>query len=120
VSGIVELDEADARRCAYLLASLARERRLAGVPVPPEVDALQRRIEQAASRPRRPLAVNTQPARQLPHGEIVGTRWAAQRLGWTTRRVQRHAKRLGGVMTGAGYVFSRNAIDTTAEQQERN
>jgi hypothetical protein len=47
----------------------------------------------------------------------IGTALAAQLLGWSTRRVQRHADVLGGQMIGGRLVFRERDI---ANYSERN
>lgn len=108
----------EVRAAVYALAELDRGRRFRGLGVPRECAMLLRRLNTplTASRSRQPSGGQNVES-SLARNEIrVGTRWVADRLGWSTRRVQRHAAELGGERVGTGYVFAQNAIEEYAQE----
>lgn len=114
MTDVVELGVGDIRACAYLVGALARERRLAGRPVPPEVDALQRRIEHSVTRSRQSAEAGRG---ELDPMEHVGTGWVAERLGWSRSTVLRHHAELDGRIVGNGWTFPRTTVEAIAELQ---
>lgn len=100
------ISRARLRAALYASARLCREATIAGRPVPREVVELRDWAEREWRQP--------SPARQrIEAAEVeldanlrrVGTREAAHMLGWTTRRVQRHADMLDGQMVAGRLVF---------------
>ena len=111
----VELDESDARRCAYLLAMLARDARLAGRHVPHEADKLVEHLtHQIVTRSRQRCRVTE---RESDPMERVGTKWVAARLGWSRSTVLRNAHDLDGQIVGGAYTFDRATIERIAQQK---
>lgn len=103
---VVVLDADDVQAAAYLVGATLRDRAVAGRPVPHNVLALYRRLDQAAtlSRTRQETGCG---AEQL---ELIGSRLAAKILGWTQRQVQRRAADLDGQIVGGRLTFDRAAV----------
>lgn len=102
-------------RAAYYAVATCR-RALANKAVPPSVKALAARLEivvrtgEAASRSRQPNACGAEELEPEATMEFVGTRLAARLLGWSPRRVQRHAADLDGRMIGNQWAFPARSI----------
>lgn len=111
----MELDSAEIRACYYALAALIRAR----PTVPPEVAQLYRKLDAAArcavSRTRQENSTGTGESTDV---EWIGSALAARLLGWTQRRVQRHAADLDAQLIGGRLVFRADRVRDYAEQLE--
>ncbi|UVO10867.1 hypothetical protein NM962_12595 [Mycobacterium sp. SVM_VP21] len=101
---MVELTHEELRAVLWMCGEVVRPRQIAGQPCPPQVIALQDKLNQAWVSSRRQqngavLADSTACTQQ------VGTRKAAALLGWTERRVQRRAGLLHGEQIAGRWVF---------------
>ena len=104
----ISLDTAEARACMHLIGVLIRERAKAGRPTPHDVLHLYRRLDTAVSMS---LRGQSKALRQRELGvSHVGTRVAAEILGWGVRRVRRHAADLGGKLVGDRLVFDEHEV----------
>lgn len=105
----MKLNPTEIRAIVFVL----RCHRQSGNPVPPSVAALSKRMESAVLHGDASPWRQSQPAEPVDwsHVEFIGSRLAARRLGWTLRRVQRHAADLQGRMVGARLVFPAGAVD---------
>ncbi len=111
----MKLSPTEVRACLYAVAQYRRAAALGGRRVPPSVGALADRLD-------REIRLGVSPARhQIDSGagqlepenvnvELIGTRLAAQLLGWTARRVQRHQADLGGRIIGGRLVFNASTV----------
>jgi len=114
---VVELDRDELRAAVFALSTLTRERRLAGRGCPKEVVALRDRLEREWRHPS-PTRQQRGAAREEWDADAtrIGTATVARRLGWSTRRVQRHADMLGGQMIGGRLVFRTRDVQAYAER----
>jgi hypothetical protein len=83
--------------------------------IPPSVLALADRLDTEIRLGLSPTRQeNDSATRQLEpenvNVELIGTRLAAELLGWTERRVQRHQADLDGRMIGGRLVFRANVV----------
>ncbi len=97
---------------------LAKYKR-AGLPITPSFNALHERFDRAL-RFGDPVSPTRQgngcaPA-ESDYVELIGTRQAAELLGWTIRRVQRHAADLDGTKVGGRLVFPAEAVKQYRDQ----
>jgi len=106
----VNLDDAEMRQVLYLAAQERRARLAAGHPPGDWLLRLERRLELevAVSRSRQDESVNLQLSNH--DDEWIGTRTAAACLGWTSRKVQRHAADFDGQLASCGWVFRAKAV----------
>lgn len=96
-------------RAAYYVTAAYRR---SGRHVPPSVAALCERLD-------REIRFGVSPTRHesdsapspLGNVEWIGTRLAAELLGWSLRRVQRHAADLDGRHVGGRLIFPRNSVE---------
>ena len=109
----MKLNPAEMRTVVYL----ARRYRNSGEPMWPPVTALSKRLETAV------LQGDASPWRQPPRHdqphlervEFIGTRLAAKLLGWSERRVQRHAADLDGRRVGDRLVYPAHRVAEYAD-----
>ena len=111
----MNLSPTEVRACVFAVAQFRRAAVMGGRRVPPSVAALADRLD-------RELRFGMSPARQESdcattqlnvenmNVELIGTRLAAELLGWTERRVQRHQADLDGRMIGGRLVFRASAV----------
>jgi len=104
----VELSHNEASACVHLIGSLIRERTTAGRPTPHNVLCMYQRLN---------AAINMSPRGQskvLRERELdqtkIGTRPAAEILGWHVRRVRRHTADLGGQLVGDRLMFDEHRV----------
>lgn len=119
----------EVRAVLYAVSTFRRSASLSGGHIPPSVAALAARLDHeirfgAVSPMRHEIASVTPSAGQLKPEkmttmEFVGTRLAAEILGWSLRRVQRHAAELDGQAVGARWVFPRPVIEAYAAEMEK-
>lgn len=108
---MTELSRARLRATLYTAGALVRERRIAGQPVPREVVDLLAWADQEWRQPSPTRQEAVAVAVALDETvRRVGTTTAARMLGWTTRRVQRHADMLGGQKIAGRLVFRVNDL----------
>jgi hypothetical protein len=103
------LDDDEVRQSAYCIGEVVRARRRGPGAVPPWLSRLIRRyeLEIATSRSRQDQGPGMQPSE---HEQWIGTREAAATLGWTSRRVQRHAADLEGRKISGKLVFRASVV----------
>jgi hypothetical protein len=102
----VNLDNDEIRAACWVFNTFMRERRIAGRPFPREVSKLLDRLTreyQTPSQSRQAGRIEREELRAV--SARIGTRLAAEILGWSTRTVQRHAEDLGGELVGNGWSF---------------
>jgi hypothetical protein len=110
---MVELDDAEAHAITQLLDGLIRERAVQNRPTPHAMIALHRRLRNAVELSSR----RQREALRLKESEAskIGSRLAADILGWGVRRVQRHAADLGAERVGDRLVFDEQAVRDYAQ-----
>jgi hypothetical protein len=111
----VKLTPTEVRACVFAVAQFRRAAVMGGGRVPPSVAALADRLDHELRFGLSPTRQeNDSATRQLEpenlNVELIGTRLAAELLGWTERRVQRHQADLDGRMIGGRLVFRANAV----------
>ena len=111
----LQLSRDEIRAAIYGLAAVQRARAAAGAPVPHPVITARQHLEAAyrcgVSPPRHQNGAFTEELE-----EWIGTRLAAQVLGWHPRRVQRHRGDLDGRLVGGRLVFPAVAVREYAKQ----
>jgi hypothetical protein len=118
----VKLTPVETRAAMYAVAQYRRAAVMGGRRVPPSVaalaDRLDREIRLGAS-PRRQQSDSATPQLEQENVvELIGTKLAAQLLGWTVRRVQRHRADLDGRIVGGRLVFRANVVRQYAQELE--
>lgn len=104
----VELDTSEAQAIVQLLDGLIRERAAQGGPTTHGMIALWRRLDNAITVSSRR---QSEALRLKESGvSIVGTRWVAEHLGWTQRRVQRRYRDLHGQLVGDRLQFDERTV----------
>lgn len=114
----------DEIRAAYFAVATCR-RSLAGRTVPPSVAALAERLEvvlrhgevTCMRQPDRTDAAELESVKQM---ELIGTRIAAQMLGWSLSTVLRHAADLDGRIVGHRWIFPARAVEEYRERLREN
>ena len=111
----MKLTPTEVRACVFAVAQFRRAAVMGGGRVPPSVAALADRLDHELRFGLSPTRQeNDSATRQLEpenlNVELIGTRLAAELLGWTERRVQRHQADLDGRMIGGRLVFRANAV----------
>jgi len=114
----MKLTAGEIRAAVYVL----RSHRESAAHIYPSVAALSDRLESAV------LHGEASPWRQSQHRdpadlsrvEFIGSRIAAGILGWTVRRVQRHAADLGGRRIGDRLVYPRHAVEEYRNHLDEN
>jgi hypothetical protein len=118
----VKLTANDLRTTYWIVARWRRSEILAGRRIEAPVAALMERLD-------REIRWAVSPSRQSDHQaagelnaentvELIGTKLAAEILGWSVRKVQRHRADLGGRCVGGRLVFRANAVRAYREQME--
>ena len=95
---MVELARADAHAAVRVLGALIRERAIMGRPVSYGVQQLHSRLRLADAA-----------------GSLIGTRLAAEMLGWGERRVRRHAADLDGTLVGGRLLYPQASVREYAD-----
>lgn len=115
----MKLSPTEVRTVSYLLGSYLHMSNRQRWRVPPSVAALADRLTTVSSTRHETGCGAT--ALEASEGvkNCVGTRLVAQQLGWTERKVQRHAEELGGVLVGSRWVFNADRIAAIAEQENQ-
>lgn len=103
------LSGADVRAAYWCAAQVIRGRELHSHQVPPPVRALFDRLD-AEVRMSRARHESDSRTAQLGSDQLIGVNEAADILGWTKRKVQRHATDLDGKRVAGQWVFSRSAV----------
>jgi hypothetical protein len=104
------LDADEIHAALFVVSRFVYARGHAGRPVPPSVRALHDRLKLSHGRH------ETSPATEESN-VWIGTRLAAQWLGWHPRRVQRHRRDLDGQLVGGRLVFPARAVRAYANAQ---
>lgn len=96
----------------YCLADYRRKKAESGERLKPSFIALYERFDHVVRfgevSPSRHESITA--TEELGHVELIGTRLAAEILGWNLRRVQRHAADLDGRTVGGRLVFPAEAV----------
>ena len=106
----VELARADAHAAVRVLGALIRERAIMGRPVPYGVQQLHSRLRLAVD-----VSSPGQSAGGDAAGSLIGTRLAAEMLGWGERRVRRHAADLDGRIVGGRMLYPQSSVREYAD-----
>jgi hypothetical protein len=113
---------ADEIRACFYAVSMCR-RSLADKSVPLSVSALAARLDEVmrygeVTRTRQPNSTDTGELQSVKQMELVGTRIAAEMLGWSLSTVLRHATDLDGRIVGRQFVFPARAVREYREGME--
>lgn len=111
----MNLNPSEVRAAYYAVTKVRREAALSNKPVPPALAALCERLDVAVrcglTPTRQAIGCRTE---QLE--SWIGTRLAAQMLGWKIRRVERRATDFDGRKAGHRWIFPERAIKDYCEQ----
>lgn len=114
----MKLNQAEVRTVHYLLGTYLHMASRQRWRVLPSVAALADRINGVSSWRHETGCAGTNPPGSEGM-EYVGTRIAAQRLGWSMKKVARNAERLGGRLIGGRWLFPADTIAAIAEQENQ-
>ncbi len=99
---VLSLDHGEVRAAYHACAAFRRGQAIAGQPIPRQVESLYTRLDTVmrspVSRARHETGCGTGES-----GAWIGTRLAAEALGWSIRKVQRHAADLDASSSAAGW-----------------
>ncbi|MGY4648406.1 hypothetical protein [Mycobacterium sp. URHB0021] len=111
---MITLDYDEVRAAYAAVKIFIRMHEKSDRPVPHQAEALYRRLDPVMMQPRTAVS----PSRHETGGgetELsawMGTRLAAQTLGWNARKVQRHSADLDGQLIGGRLWFPAASIET--------
>jgi hypothetical protein len=115
----VNLTDSDLHAAYYCTAEVVRSRRLGCRPIPAEVrrlyDRLTAEMQPGLSRSGQEKDCGGQ---QLSAGGWMSAAEAASLLGWSKRRVQRHATDLDGEIIGGRWLFRQSTVIEYAEGKQ--
>ena len=115
----MNLDRDEIRAAYFAVSAYRRAHALAGRPVPHRMHQLYARLDTAY---RTPMS-STRHENDSGIGQSnvwIGTRTAAQMLGWHPRRIQRHAADLDGQLIGGRLVFPAASIEQYRKALQKN
>ncbi len=115
------LDDNEIQAAYYAASAFARGRALNMRPIPAAVRALISRLDMAIRCPVSPTRQQNGCATEESSHEVIGSALAARILGWSQRRVQRHAADLDGRYLDSGrLVFDAAVVREYAEALKKN
>jgi hypothetical protein len=103
----------DERRAAYYgLAGFIRDRKIAGRSIPREVVLLYLRLERSlsVSFTRHQTGCGAEDDPSSKQDSWIDSPEVAELLGWTIRKVQRHAANMGARLIGGRWLFRESAV----------
>lgn len=112
------LDATDLRAAYFCVAHVVRWR----PESPPSLRRLLDKLDTAIRTTTSPPRHETRSYRiglEVNDMELIGSRLAAQILGWHPRRVRRHAEQLGGLLVGDRLMFNADTINAHAADQHQ-
>jgi hypothetical protein len=114
----VIVDGRDLPALYYAVAAHVRERHIAGRRVDPEVERVLHRLDSAIrlSRTRHESSCLTDDEASSETDERISSPQAAQILAWSIRKVQRHARELGGSDRTGRWLFRKSDVINYAER----
>lgn len=107
---MLSLNPDETRAAYHAVAAFRRGRALGGHPIPPQIQSLYARLDTVIRCATSPARHGTDSGTE-EFGAWIGTRLAAEMLGWRQRRVQRHAADLDGLLVGGRLVFPAAAVE---------
>lgn len=114
----VKLNASEVHTVRYLLGSFLHLSSRQQWRIPPSVAALADRLTAVSPTRHETSCAATRPEESEPMKNCIGTRLTALQLRWSERKVQRHAKELGGILVGSRWVFNADTIAAIAEQED--
>lgn len=107
------LNETDLRRILFCVIEQHERQRRKEVPMrAPWTDEMIGKLCSAIAESSRPRQYDEAPQRHSKHADKpLSARQVSARLGWSLRKVQRHAAELGGELVGGRLLFSAAAIN---------
>ncbi|MGV0991102.1 MAG: hypothetical protein ACOYB7_02505 [Mycobacterium sp.] len=120
----MELSAIEVRAAYYAVANIRRAAALVRRPVPPSVEALSARLEvvmragEILSR-RRQSAEGVAEESDSATNEWIGTRLAAEILGWNMRQVERRANDFCGCKVSERWIFPAATVNAYRDAMEK-
>jgi hypothetical protein len=118
----MKLTANDLRTTYWIVARWRRAEIMAGRPIERPVAALMERLDReirwAVSPSRHEIDSAAGELKAEHTVELIGTKLAAQILGWSERKVQRHRSDLGGRCVVGRLVFNAKTVRHYKEQME--